>query len=165
MKAEFYLKVTKSLSEKTTLAKAIVDMSRAITLFIYAFYPCFLAAVFILCRESFLKTLLVPFVSFMVLSVARYFINAPRPYEKIEGLEPLYEKKTAGKSFPSRHTFSGFVIGTVALFFNTSFGGFLLLLSLILAVFRVLCGVHFVRDVIVGALFGIVSGVFGMMLF
>ena len=165
MKPEFYLNITTKLSKKPKLSNAIVRITKAITYFIYAFYPAFLAVLFFTKSPLLLKSILVPFVSFVVLSVARHYINAPRPYEKIEGLVPLYNKKTVGKSFPSRHTFSGFVIGTVALFFNLHIGAEVLVLSLVLAVCRILCGVHYLRDTIVGALFGIASGLIGMLLF
>ena len=140
-------------------------ITKAITYFIYVFYPAFLAVLFFTKSPLLLKSILVPFVSFVILSVARHYINAPRPYEKIEGLAPLYNKKTVGKSFPSRHTFSGFIIGTVATFFSVPIGVAVLIISTLLAVSRVLCGVHFVRDVIVGAAVGIGFGLIGMLAF
>ena len=45
----------------------------------------------------------------MVVSVSRKIINEPRPYEKY-GVPPVLDKDTSGKSFPSRHVFSVFVI-------------------------------------------------------
>ncbi len=165
MKPEFYLNITTKLSKKPKLSNAIVRITKAITYFIYAFYPAFLAVLFFTRSPLLLKSILVPFVSFVILSVARHYINAPRPYEKIEGLAPLYNKKTVGKSFPSRHTFSGFIIGTVVTFFSVPIGVAVLIISTLLAVSRVLCGVHFVRDTIVGALFGIASGLIGMLAF
>lgn len=165
MKAESYIKVTKSLAKNEKISKSIVLINKAATLIIYIFYIAFLGFLALSKDPIFLKTLLVPAISFVVLSVARYYINAPRPYEKIEGLEPLYNKKTVGKSFPSRHTFSGFIIGTVATFFSVPLGAAVLIISALLAVSRVLCGVHFVRDVIAGAVVGIGFGLIGMIAF
>lgn len=165
MRAEFYLNITEKLSKNQNLYRAVIGFNKAVTVLIYVFYPVFLGYLLITKNALLLKSILVPAISFLILSVVRYYINAPRPYEKIEGLKPLYNKKTLGKSFPSRHTFSGFIIGTVALFFNVYIGAVVLLLSGLLAICRVLCGVHFMRDVVCGALVGVVFGVVGMMLF
>ena len=164
MKQEFYLNTTQKISKNENLCSAIVGFSKAVTVLIYAFYPCLLGFLLLTKSELLLKIFFVPAVSFAILSVVRYFLNLPRPYEKIEGLVPLYNKKTVGKSFPSRHTFSGFIIGTVTLFVNVYVGVFVLILSALLAVCRVLSGVHFIRDVVVGALVGVGFGAFGMLL-
>ena len=165
VKAESYIKVTKALAKNKKLSAAVVLINKAATLIIYVFYIAFLGFLALSKDPILLKILLVPASSFVVLSIARYCINAPRPYEKIERLTPLYNKKTLGKSFPSRHTFSGFIIGTVAIFFSVPLGVAVLIISTLLAVSRVLCGVHFVRDVIVGAAVGIGFGLIGMLLF
>ena len=48
-------------------------------------------------------------VAFAAVTLFRKAVNAPRPYETL-GIDPLIEKDTAGRSFPSRHTFSLFMI-------------------------------------------------------
>ena len=108
------------------------------------------------------EKLIITAVPFIALSVMRYMINAPRPYELIE----FYEKKPKGKSgcsFPSRHVFSVFVIATVMLPQNIALGIGLLLLGAVLGVMRVLLGVHFIRDVVAGALIGVISGAIGLL--
>ena len=44
---------------------------------------------------------------------------------------------------------------------NTCLGVFFLIIALLMAIERVIVGVHFPKDVIVGAIIGIVSGVIG----
>ena len=108
-----------------------------------------------------LLTLAVPFV---FVSVLRVLINAPRPYELYE----FYEKKPkekSGRSFPSRHVFSIFAIATALIPYNVFLGGILGLLGCLLGVFRVLLGMHFVRDVVAGGLIGILSAALGTVLF
>ncbi|HBI60730.1 MAG TPA: phosphatase PAP2 family protein [Lachnospiraceae bacterium] len=99
----------------------------------------------------------VPAVSFLLVSVFRKCYNAKRPYE-IYGFQPLLPKETKGKSFPSRHVFSIFVIGSTIIWFYPATGAFLCLAGCILAVIRVVTGVHFPKDVAVGALTGILCG-------
>ncbi len=99
-------------------------------------------------------------VSFVLLSLARRALNFPRPYE-VYDLPPLLHKETQGKSFPSRHVFSICVIGTSLLYILPPLGAALLVLGALLAVARVVSGVHFVRDVVSGAVIGVLSAVIG----
>ena len=101
--------------------------------------------------------------AFLTVSIARKVINAPRPYE----LLPFYEtapKKKTGESFPSRHVFSVFAIGSALLFGNPALGVCLIISGVILAATRVLLGIHFVKDTAAGALIGIISGTLGMLI-
>ena len=109
-----------------------------------------------------LETLIITGVPFVSLSVMRILVDAPRPYE----LLPFYEKRPKGKcgrSFPSRHVFSVFVIGTVIMPSSILLSSMLLILGACLATFRVLLGIHFIRDVVAGALMGAVSGTVGLL--
>ena len=101
--------------------------------------------------------------AFFVVSAVRLIINAPRPYEVL----PFYEKApkgTRGRSFPSRHVFSVFVIGTALAFTSAPVGTAILLAGVILSVCRVLLGIHFIKDTVAGAVIGVVSGVVGMLI-
>ena len=62
---------------------------------------------------------------------------------------------------PSRHIFSMFMIAMGWLVFWPPMGWTLLVVGVLLAVIRVLGGVHFPRDVLVGALCGIIAGLLG----
>ena len=108
------------------------------------------------------EILLITGVPFLAVSVMRKIINAPRPYELLE----FYEKKPKdkkGSSFPSRHVFSVFVIATVIVPTNIALGIGLFVLGAALASIRVVLGVHFIRDVVAGALIGVVSGAVGLL--
>ena len=87
-------------------------------------------------------------------------LDRPRPYE-VYGLEPLIPRESRGKSFPSRHVFSICVIGTSLLYLDPPVGAALLALGALLAAARVLSGVHFLKDVLAGALIGVLSAVIG----
>ena len=109
-----------------------------------------------------LELLIITGVPFIALTVMRSIINAPRPYELLE----FYEKKPKGKaghSFPSRHVFSVFVIATVITPANIALGLVLAVLGAALAAMRVLLGLHFIRDVVAGALIGVIAGVVGLL--
>ena len=99
-------------------------------------------------------------VPLVLLSAVRSLLNRPRPYE-VYGLPPLLPRESPGKSFPSRHVFSCFVIGGCCLYLRPDEGIALLILGTILAAVRVLAGLHFERDVIAGAAIGLLSAVAG----
>jgi len=102
-------------------------------------------------------------VPLVLVSIMRKLISAPRPYE----LHDFYEKKPKdkkGESFPSRHVFSAFAIGTLAFTVSHFLTLALILVGLALAVSRVLLGMHFIRDVAAGALAGAVCGVLGIII-
>lgn len=102
-------------------------------------------------------------IPFLGVSLFRKFFNAPRPYELYdfgaEGITPVGRKK--GSSFPSRHVFSAFLIGSLFCFTETPVGIAVLVLGAVLAVCRVLLGIHFIRDVVAGMLIGTVLGSLG----
>lgn len=172
MKKETYQNMTAFLRNHPSQAHAVIAVNKAITNAIYVAYPCLLCwlllhngidAVFAGQIDALLmKALLVPAISFVLVSLLRKAINAPRPYE-VFGIAPVIPKGTKGKSFPSRHAFSIFVIGMT--FLATCplpwVGWLVLALGVCLACVRVLAGVHFPRDVVAGALIGILCGWLG----
>lgn len=96
-------------------------------------------------------------VGFAAVSFFRRRFNAPRPYECCS-IAPLIARDGAGKSFPSRHTFSAFAIAASWFAASAPVAVVLLVAAVVLAICRVLGGVHFPRDVVVGALIGSATG-------
>ena len=160
MTKETYLKITEKMRENPKRAGVVKHVDRILTGFVYCIYPLYLLALFLEKEEFLLKAVLVPAISFAAVSVFRNVYNAPRPYEKF-GVPPVLEKETKGKSFPSRHVFSVFVIAMAIFYLHSGAGVMLGLVGIGLAVIRVLGGVHEPKDVIAGAIVGIVSGIIG----
>ena len=110
---------------------------------------------------AFIVSTVVPFV---IVTLVRKRINAPRPYELYDFYE-VKPKNKYGCSYPSRHVFSAFVIATLAYgVYSPILGIPLFILGIALALSRVLLGIHFTRDVVAGALIGIISGLIGILL-
>lgn len=110
--------------------------------------------------ERMIRVVLVTGISFILVSIVRHFVNAPRPYTLYD-FDSIVKKNKAGESMPSRHVFSTFVIG-MAFFYTYPVIGIIIFADGILMCFgRVVAGVHFPKDVIVGAIIGILSGVIG----
>ena len=102
--------------------------------------------------------LFIPASGFVILSLLRKKINAPRPYEVWE-IVPLLDRDSPGQSMPSRHVFSATIISMACLHASLIVGFILLILSVFLGLVRVLGGVHYPKDVLVGYACGLVWGV------
>lgn len=148
--------------------KTIIILNSVLTKAVYIFYPLmliYLAVYHLTDRDpGFVPALLVPGISFVLLSIFRSIINAPRPYEMPGAEPPIIKKDAPGKSFPSRHVFSIFIIAVTAFQVWPAAGILIGIAGVILAYCRVAGGVHFPRDVIAGALIGIGCGVIGFLL-
>lgn len=147
----------------STYEKAIILTDLILTRTVYFIYPALLIYLVIKKDPALLQALLVPGISFILLSIFRARLNAPRPYE-VSGTEPIIKRKGTGKSFPSRHAFSVFVIAVTVFYFWPAAGILTGIAGAVLATVRVLGGVHYVRDVVAGAAIGIGCGLIGFYL-
>ena len=102
--------------------------------------------------------LFIPASGFVILSFLRKKINAPRPYEEWD-IKPLLDRDSPGQSMPSRHVFSATIISMACLHASLYVGVILLVFSALLGLVRVLGGVHFPKDVVVGYICALVWGV------
>ena len=110
-----------------------------------------------------IKMLVFMAVPFLLVTAARKLINAKRPYE-IYDFYSENPKEKSGEGFPSRHVFSAFLIATLSYTVSLFLAIPLALVGALLALSRVFLGIHFPRDVIAGAIVGILSGVLGILL-
>lgn len=160
MTKEQYIKITAPLREDEEKVKRVTGANQVLTGLIYCVYPLYLVVLFFEKNPLLLRSILVPAVSFVLLTVVRRIINAPRPYEKFD-MPPVIEKDTKGKSFPSRHVFSVFIIAFTIFVSHMGAGIMIALIGVAIAVIRVVGGVHEPRDVIAGAIAGIAAGIVG----
>ncbi len=146
-------------SERLTLALKIG--SHASVMAVLISFIAMLARAYI--NAPFIAVLLAGFagIPLALVTLARRLINARRPYEVYDFYEDMPRSKS-GQSFPSRHVFSAFVIATLAYIQSLPLAIILAVLGLIIAVSRVLLGIHFVRDVAVGAVLGVLFGILGL---
>ena len=116
--------------------------------------------------DSPLRTLvyiIVTGVSFFALSMLRVWLDAKRPYEVYDFASlGITVGGRGGRSFPSRHVFSAFIIGTLILPSMLWLGIITLIFGTIIGFIRVVTCKHFVRDVLAGAAIGAVLGAVGI---
>lgn len=161
MKEQKYKQLNDYMLESKNRSTTIKALHDILPVIMMVFYPLQLVFLFInegFKSEVFLKATFVPLGVFIIVTVLRLIINAKRPYEKLV-YTPVVKKDTKGKSFPSRHTASAFIIAMAFLYIQTSLGVIMLILASIIALTRVLSGVHYIRDVIGGALISIITGI------
>nr|WP_304015395.1 phosphatase PAP2 family protein [Ruminococcus bromii] len=127
-------------------------------LIVFASYPILLVYTFLWQRDLFLKSLTVPAGVFLGITLLRIIIKEERPYVRY-GVAPVFAKNSKPDSMPSRHTASAFIIAMTILRFNVWAGIAYLFIAVMISVSRVCAGVHYVRDVIVGAAIAILCGI------
>ncbi|MBQ3266141.1 MAG: phosphatase PAP2 family protein [Ruminococcus sp.] len=167
MKGESYRQVSAYFSETKARSTTIKALHDVLPLVMYIFYPVQLIALAVnegFGSEVFLRFTLIPLCTLIAVTVIRALINAKRPYE-VYDYQPAVSKDTHGRSFPSRHTVSAFIIAMAFLYVQTKLGVIMLVLAAAIGVTRVLAGVHFIRDVIGGAVIGVLVGIVGFFIF
>lgn len=160
MTEEHFKKMTESIKKRKGIVFLLNGLDKMITGITFLCYPLLLGYLF-MAKDSFLlAAVMVPAVSFVIVTLFRKMYNAKRPYE-VYDFEPVIQKNTLGKSFPSRHVFSIFIIAMTFFQVEPDLGVWFMLLGVILGVLRVYGGVHFIKDVTVGAVAGVVAGLIG----
>ena len=157
---EWYDHVAGKIENKPFLLSLLRTFNRFMTVVMPIVYLTLLVTTYF--QEGFGKQVLIyVFISatgFVILSLLRKKINAPRPYEEWD-IKPLLDRDSPGQSMPSRHVFSASIISMACLHASLSVGVILLILSVFLGLVRVLGGVHYPKDVLVGYICGLVWGV------
>ena len=158
---EWYDHIAGKIEKKPIFLRLLRAFNRLMTVVLPIVYLTLLAATYF--QEGFGKQVwmyvfFVPASGFVILSLFRKKINAPRPYEVWE-IVPLLDRDSPGQSMPSRHVFSATIISMACLHASLIMGMICLTLSAFLGLVRVLGGVHYPKDVLVGYACGLVWGV------
>lgn len=164
MNKERYQKTMAWLGIHPKLTNFFILAEKFCELFVYIVYPTFLTYLAVHNRPLFLRSALICFIPFVLVSILRKVLNAKRPYE-VYGISAAMKKDKKGNSMPSRHVFSAAIISVNFFFVFPIMGVVCGILALVMAALRVVLGVHFVRDVAAGALIGIAFGLLGNLIF
>ena len=157
---EWYDHIAGKIKNEPFLLSLLRTFNRFMTVVMPIVYLTLLATTYF--QEGLGKPVLiyvfVPASGFVILSFLRKKVNAPRPYEEWD-IKPLLDRDSPGQSMPSRHVFSATIISMACLHASLSVGVILLVFSALLGLVRVLGGVHYPKDVVVGYICGIAWGV------
>ena len=156
---EWYDHIASKIENKPIFLRLLRTFNRFMTVVMPMIYLTLLATTYL--QEGLGKQVLIyvfiPASGFVILSFLRKKINAPRPYEEWT-IKPLLDRDSPGQSMPSRHVFSATIISMACLHASLSVGVILLVLSAFLGLVRVLGGVHYPKDVVVGYICGLAWG-------
>ncbi len=157
---EWYGHVASNIKNKPFLLRLLRTFNLFMTVVMPIVYLTLLATTYLQqgLGKQVLMYVFIPASGFVILSFLRKKINAPRPYEEWD-IKPLLDRDSPGQSMPSRHVFSATIISMACLHASLSVGVILLVLSALLGLVRVLGGVHFPKDVVVGYICGLAWGV------
>ena len=157
---EWYDHIAANIKNKPFLLSLLRTFNRFMTVVVPMIYLTLLATTYL--QQGLGKQVLIyvfiPASGFVILSFLRKKINAPRPYEEWT-IKPLLDRDSPGQSMPSRHVFSATIISMACFHASLSVGVILLVLSAFLGLVRVLGGVHYPKDVVVGYMCALVWGV------
>ena len=157
---EWHDHIAGNIGNKPFLLSLLRTFNRFMTVVMPIIYLTLLATIYL--QQGLGKQvgiyLFIPASGFVILSFLRKKINTPRPYEKWD-IKPLLDRDSPGQSMPSRHVFSATIISMACLHASLTIGMICLTLSAFLGLVRVLGGVHYPKDVVVGYICGLVWGV------
>ena len=157
---EWYDHIASKIENKPIFLRLLRTFNRFMTVVMPMIYLTLLATTYL--QEGLGKQVLIyvfiPASGFVILSFLRKKINAPRPYEEWD-IKPLLDRDSPGQSMPSRHVFSATIISMACLHASLTMGMICLTLSAFLGLVRVLGGVHYPKDVVVGYICALVWGV------
>ena len=157
---EWHDHIAGNIGNKPFLLSLLRTFNRFMTVVMPIIYLTLLAITYLQqgLGKQVLMYVFIPASGFVILSFLRKKINASRPYEEWD-IKPLLDRDSPGQSMPSRHVFSATIISTSCLHASLTMGMICLTLSAFLGLVRVLGGVHFPKDVVVGYICALVWGV------
>lgn len=94
-------------------------------------------------------------LAYLIARIAGLFYFHLQPFV-LENFEPLVPH-AADNAFPSDHVAFAGALATLAFFYNRWLGATLGLVALCIGLTRILAGLHYPADIILGAVFGIVA--------
>ena len=95
------------------------------------------------------------FARFIIVEIIRFIWHRPRPF--ISNSVNLLINHSPSASFPSGHAAFFFALSTLIYFYNKKTGILFLIVSFLISISRVFCGIHWPFDILAGALVGILS--------
>ena len=98
-------------------------------------------------------------VPWLITFVLKILFSAPRPFVTYLQVHPLVAE-TPYSSFPSGHATVFFALAAVLFCYHRKLGSFFLFCAFLIAISRVIAGVHYPDDIIIGAFIGSACAVY-----
>lgn len=150
----FYLSLNKYLQSHSSYHQIIALFTQYSTYPFYVIYPSLLVYLYMTNNDLLIEVTLKPLFMFLFITIFRKLIDRPRPYDQM-AIVPI-EEHHRGESFPSRHTASAFIIALMVLKVSTPLGIFAILCAFVVAITRLLGGLHYLSDIIVAIVLSLI---------
>jgi len=106
--------------------------------------------------KQFLKIIFYPLILWGITKIIKYFYYSPRPFLELENIKKLIIHGT-NDSMPSGHTVLATALATITYLYNKNTGILFLVFAILIGLSRIIVGVHWPFDILIGALFGILG--------
>ena len=148
MSKEQYLYIIRWAEAKPLRKKVLCRLNQFVPVLLAGIYMMCLVLCFFVYPVFLIRLIIRPALCFLSVTVLRYILKFPRPYD-VYGFVPICGYHPGkNRSFPSRHAASAAIIALEIFHLWTSLGIFLIILALFIGALRILCGNHFVKDVL-----------------
>lgn len=163
MTRETYIRMTDATRRVVARLPGGEKLLRLPTLLCAAAYAFALLALMLMRDLRLVRVLLVPAACFLICTALRPLIGRQRPYDRFDAVPVGRYRRGKGKSMPSRHTASAAAIALAAAytFACPAITVFMGLLCLLIASLRVLCGQHYISDVLAALALSLLISVIG----
>ncbi len=148
MNEERYTGLIHWAERKPIRKKILCFFSRFLPICLAVIYICCLIICFFVYPVLLLRLLMRPALCFLIVTLLRRLLKFPRPYDVYEYIPLCDYHPGKNCSFPSRHTASAAIIALELFRLWSRLGCFLLILALFIGLIRILCGNHFIKDVL-----------------
>lgn len=158
MTDNFYSGLNTAIRKNKALTALVPSLCRALTAYVFLMYFALMIFLFLGGKYiDLLLTIVLCALGFALVTVLRKLIARKRPYVS-QNYEPVIKREKDVGSMPSRHAYSVFVIALASFQISPYLFAVNIVCGIILALLRVLGGVHYISDVLVSIFIAAVFG-------
>lgn len=144
--AAWYAGISAPYRARSGALRVLLTINKALVFVFVAAYLGCLIWLAVTGDSRLIRAVAVPVVEFALCTIIRSATNKPRPYEEFS-IDPLIQKNTHGKSFPSRHTSSAVIIACTLCWLDPLWGAVAFAASVVECYCRIVGGIHYPRDI------------------
>lgn len=161
MDVQLFLRLYSLAKESDFLGDWMVVITNLSSTFFAVLYLGLLLTLLIKKDRKVIPAFFGPFIAFILVYAIRFFYHRPRPFMALD-IESLIYHEASG-SLPSMHATSAFAIAAALYYVHKKSGFFALALAALTGLSRVMVGVHFPLDILMGCLLSlfVVKGTYG----
>jgi len=156
MSNEKYIALNAAIHKNTILKKAVIFADTQLPKTVCGIFYVLLFYLAVRLDKRIFACAAIPWLDFCLVTLIRRCINSRRPFE-VCGYEPI-TGHSKGKSCPSRHASSAVIIAFSVFYISKPLGIFTAAIGIAVCVSRIISGVHYIHDVVYGALLSVIFG-------